>query len=350
MLRSALCIISVSSASALLRVAFLSDLHVGESCQPIPYNGTDDCACIRNDARAIAKVNALSPPADAVIILGDLTSSAWPTMWVKAKALLSALAAPVVVPLMGNHDVWQYSSEGGNETSGPYGDQEFGATFGELLRATPAVSHYAPASVHNPLWNTTSTFQNLAVTLVEPATGARLAFFGGDWSTREPAPPPNSGVPGWAERGLSDFPGGTLPWLRSALAAEAAKPAGERAEKLFLVQHQPIRCPVYLPDFAFCFGVLDKVLLASALTESWPQGAWWGSIAGHIHLFVNDTVPFEGWPDFREVQASAAKGDGIDSDVASAFMVFDFIGTEVVKITDFYYTLSTATWTAVEGQ
>ena len=29
-----------------VRVVFLSDLHVGENCTPIPYNGTDDCACI----------------------------------------------------------------------------------------------------------------------------------------------------------------------------------------------------------------------------------------------------------------------------------------------------------------
>ena len=263
----------------------------------------------------------------------------------RAPAAAPARAQPPAPP-----SAQSYDREGGNETLGPYGDQLFGATFGPGLLASPNVSGYAPRAVHNPLWNTTSTFQNLAVTLVEPATGARLAFFGGDWSTREPAPPPNSGVPGWAERGLSDFPVGTLPWLRAALAAEAALPAGERPDKLFMVQHQPIRCPFYMPDFSFCFGVLDKILLASALTESWPQDAWWGSVAGHIHLFVNDTVPFEGWPDFREVQVSAAKGDGINSDEASAFMVFDFVGTAVTKITDYYYTISAGTWTAVEGK
>ena len=187
-LRFLLVVAAAARAGALLRVVFLSDLHVGEACLPIPYNGTDDCACIANDVRAIAKINGLSPPADAVIITGDLTSSAWPSMWAKARALLAQLAAPAY-PLMGNHDVWQYDREGGNETAGPCGDQEFGRTFGDLLRALPAVSHYAPRSVHNPLWNATSTFQNLVVTLAEPATGARLACFGGDWSTRQPAPP-----------------------------------------------------------------------------------------------------------------------------------------------------------------
>jgi hypothetical protein len=336
-------------AEARLRVAFLSDLHVGEACEPVPYNGTDDCACITNDRRAIAYVNALAPRPDAVIVTGDITSSSWPTQWTKARALLDALEMPFF-PLMGNHDVWPYDREGGNETKGPYGDQAFGATFGDIFRNSQSVSHYAPLVVPNPLWNSTSCFQNLVITLVEPATGARLAFVAGDWSTREPAPPPNSGVPGWAERGLSDFPGGTLPWLKAALAAEAARPAGERPGRLFLVQHQPVRCPIWIPDALFCFGAPDKALLAAALTESWPRAAWWGAVAGHNHVFINDTVPFESWPDFREVEVSAAKGDGLDSDVASSIITFDFDGAEVAQITKHYYSISEKAWTTEVGQ
>lgn len=88
--------------AAALRVALLSDLHVGEACLPIPYNGTDDCACVRNDARAIARINALAPQPDAVLVTGDITSSAWPTQWVKARQLLDGLRAPYA-PAMGNH-------------------------------------------------------------------------------------------------------------------------------------------------------------------------------------------------------------------------------------------------------
>jgi 3',5'-cyclic AMP phosphodiesterase CpdA len=78
---------------------------VGENCFPIPYNGTEDCPCIANDRRAIAFINALSPLPDAVIITGDITSSAWPTQWQKAKEILDTLRPPHW-PVMGNHDIW----------------------------------------------------------------------------------------------------------------------------------------------------------------------------------------------------------------------------------------------------
>lgn len=335
MLRAATLIALSLPVAARLRVALLSDLHVGEACVPVPFNGTDDCACIQNDKRAIAYVNALQPPVDAVIITGDITSSSWPTQWVKARELLNEFNAPFFAT-MGNHDVWSYDREGGNETKGPYGDQLFGQTFGDVFRASPNISYYDPQPVHNPIYNTTSAFQNFLLTLVEPSSGARLQFYAGDWSTREAAPPPNSGVPGWAERGLSDFPGGTLPWLRAALKAEAARPAGARADRLFLIQHQPISCPWWMVDALFCFGAPDKELIETALIADWPRDAWWGVLAGHNHVFQNVTVPFSGWAGFRQLEVSAAKGDGIDSDVASAFTTLDFDGPEIALITEHF--------------
>ena len=154
-----------------------------------------------------------------------------------------------------------------SEAPGPTGDLSFQSTFGAALRASPNISGYDPHPVRN-LHNTTSSYQNWQLTLTGDG-GARIAFLAGDWSTREHAPPPNLGVPGWAERGLSDFPGGPLPWLRDRLAAEAALPPSRRPDALFLVQHQPITCPFYIPDALFCFGVEDKALLESALQEHW---------------------------------------------------------------------------------
>ena len=344
----ALLLVHLPPSASIIRVAFLSDLHVGEACKPIPYNGTEACDCIINDKRAIAYLNTLNPVPDALIITGDLTSSSWPTQWTKVKELLSNISLPLVFPVIGNHDISPYTCEGCPGSLGPIGDTLFEETFGPWLRASPNVSGYSPTTVHNPLWNCTSRFQNFQVNLIEPETGARLAFIAGDWSTREPAPPPNSGVPGWAERGLSDFPGGTLPWFRSNLAAQAASPTPPN--RLFLIQHQPISCPWYIPDFAFCFGALDKVLLQEAMLEHFNQSSWWGVFAGHNHLFLNQTSPFgEVWPEFREVEFSATKGDGGDSSDASAVSIVTFLGTEVTLIEEHWYDKSVNEWQVRRG-
>ena len=94
-----LLLLSISFSTS-LRVAFLTDLHVGEACNPGPYNGTEDCACIVNDRRAVAKINSLAA-IDAVIITGDITSSALPSEWEKAAEILSDLRMPYF-PTMGN--------------------------------------------------------------------------------------------------------------------------------------------------------------------------------------------------------------------------------------------------------
>jgi predicted MPP superfamily phosphohydrolase len=327
-----------------LRVAFLTDLHVGENCGS-PYNGTESCPSVINDRRAVAKLNSLDPRPDAVIITGDLTSSAWPTQWAKAAEILGQLAMPFY-PAMGNHDVWPYLPK--SEAPSPTGDLLFEATFGPLLRASPFISGYAPAPVRN-LHNTTSSYQNWQLTLPGD-NGTQLAFFAGDWSTREPAPPGNQGVPGWAERGLSDFPGGPLPWLRARLAAAAAAPPAQRPTALFLVQHQPVTCPFYIPDALFCFGVRDKALLEAALLQHWPRQAWWGVFAGHNHLNLNQSTPFLDWPAFREVETSAAKGDGLNADAASAFSVVTFEGAAVARIEQYEYSLSQGTWSLRVGK
>jgi hypothetical protein len=215
-----------------------------------------------------------------------------------------------------------------------------------MLRASPNVTAYSPHPVINR-HNTSSSYQNFQLTL--QSGGQLLSFLAGDWSTREPAPFNESGVPGWAERGLSDFPGGPLPWLRDTLAAAAAQPAAARPSRLFLIQHQPISCPFYMPDFLFCFGVEDKVLLEAALLQSWPREAWWGVWAGHNHLFLNQSTPFLGWPEFREVETAAAKGDGLDKGLASAFSVVEFEGAEVTLIEQYEYSTGTDTWKVTRG-
>jgi hypothetical protein len=74
-------------------------------------------------------------------------------------------------------------------------------------------------------------------------------IFGGDFNTRMHAPiPGDKGNPGQAD--LNDFPGGAIDWLRKRLVAERPK----KVSKAFMAQHQPLRCPWYIPDMAFCFS------------------------------------------------------------------------------------------------
>lgn len=350
MLRATCLLAFALPAAATLRVAFLSDLHVGEDCG-CPYDGSESCPSVVNDRRAVARINALDPLPDAVIVTGDLTSSSAPQQWTKVADILTSLRAPIY-PAIGNHDIWPYRLVPGagcnaSEAPGPTGDLSFQSTFGAALRASPNISGYDPHPVRN-LHNTTSSYQNWQLTLTGDG-GARIAFLAGDWSTREHAPPPNLGVPGWAERGLSDFPGGPLPWLRDRLAAEAALPPSRRPDALFLVQHQPVTCPFYIPDALFCFGVEDKALLESALQEHWPREAWWGVVAGHNHLFLNQSTPFLDWPGFRELETSAAKGDGLDKDAASAFTVMSFEGARVSLVEEHSYSLSRSEWSVRAG-
>ena len=89
--------------------------------------------------------------------------------------------------------------------------------------------------------------------------------------------------------------------------------------------------------------------LAEALQEHWPRGAWWGVFAGHNHAYLNQSTPFDGWPAFREYESSAAKGDALDSDVASAMSVVTFEGAEVALIEEHFYVLSTGTWVTKRG-
>ena len=92
------------------------------------------------------------------------------------------------------------------------------------------------------------------------------------------------------------------------------------------------------------------MLLSQTMTEAWPKSAWFGLFAGHLHVFDNVTVPFADWPEFREVETSAAKGDAFDTDAASAVTLVEFAGVDVEFIEMHSYSLSRGTWTVRRGQ
>jgi 3',5'-cyclic AMP phosphodiesterase CpdA len=82
-----------SVASAQVRIAQLSDLHIGAPAATAPH-------AVDNLRQAVQKINAQG--VDAVIVTGDIGEN--PTAWATARTILAGLKAPVYyVP--GNHDI-----------------------------------------------------------------------------------------------------------------------------------------------------------------------------------------------------------------------------------------------------
>lgn len=322
----------------------LSDLHVGEGC-PSPYDGSEDCYSVQNLRAAVAQVNGEVVASDGiafVLVTGDITSSAEPAQFAKAAEILATISVPVF-SAMGNHDTWAYDAVKGDETSSPQGDQTFASTFagqfstgdapslrrlrgGLTVQVSTTTLGYANATVDNPENKCRSNFQNFELR-VDDGTPGFVSFVVGDWNTREAA------VPGWNGTlpmgTLFNFTGGTFPWLQQRLAAIAA----DKPSKVFIVQHQPYRCPVPIPDWAFCFSKNDKAALRTALAGAMPVGQYWGLISGHTHLWGNGTAFDQaGWETFRQWTSSACKGDGFDHSMSSSMASFNVVDGETTWI------------------
>jgi hypothetical protein len=357
----ALLVLPLPPSRADYTLAFLSDLHVGEGC-PVPYNGEEDCYSVQYLKTAVAHLNDVLVPSlnlSAVLVSGDLTSSSYPTQWPKVRALLDNLTVPYL-PAIGNHDIWPYDKENGTWTTpSPTGDLSFADTFADLFArlSAPTSSSTSSSSFrvtnytnHTLSWNAahncTSAFQNFEAVFTDPSTGDRALWLAPDFNTRDKAwDPTERGVMGYAERGLSDFPGGTLQWLdeRLALAAAATAPPVSR---IYLLHHQPYSCPFYVPDALFCFGVADKVLLQTVLARHFPLDVYWGAFTGHTHLFQGPTLPFPDWISFLQFETSAVKGDALfpGNLTASITTVVFGAGANVTGITEHWHDPTTGTW------
>ena len=245
-----LCALTITSGSVssskVLRIATVTDVHIGENCGG--ELTVDACRPLSALQEALLKMNEMK--LDGVFLTGDLTSSA---LMEEYQALRDLLDDTLVIPwwpMLGNHDVWPYTKQSAddplsfNQTDTPVGDQYLADVFGDILSQEGITSDtlaslydgtnttdWPTSACLNANYNYNSYFHNFMVTF--PEFSNKLKFLALDWNSRAAALP-EPGVGPEAE--LHDFNCGTLYWLDNNLKALTQD---HENIQMFLLQHHP---------------------------------------------------------------------------------------------------------------
>ena len=124
-----------------------------------------------------------------------------------------------------------------------------------------------------------------------------------------------------------------------------------------MAQHQPLKCPWYIPNFGFCFSNADQDVVRAAFRASnIPESSFWGVFAGHIHewgwydtIFPNDG---QGFSHFSQLQVGAMKGNQATTDINGAIAIvpmFEDTGVEVDQIERYWHDSVKGEWYFGQG-
>jgi len=143
-----------------------------------------------------------------------------------------------------------------------------------------------------------------------------------------------------------------MDWIRKRLQVDRPK----NVSLAFMAQHQPLKCPWYIPNAGFCFSSWDQDTLRATLKSSKiPESSFWGAFVGHIHewgwyssIFEKDGKGFE---NFHQLQVSGCKGNQFTTEINGAISIvsFDEKGVDIPNIQRFWHENNSSTWFFAQG-
>ena len=261
----------------------ITDVHIGEGYSDYGTLGyykdtmpaTDNSKPVLSLIKAVQWINEnyLAKNIKFVIVSGDLTGKAQHSEFNKFKEIMSQLEIPYV-PMIGNHDVWQYVRYGFEEEYAT-GDtvmndifkdvfekaQSFFENWNDGTRLTPTL---------DPETNHEHYFQNYSFEY------DGFKFYALDFNPRYHVRKEEPGI--GPEAQIHDFEGGTFQWLKSELAQQP-----KHKENTILMAHHPLTDNILyiLSGFVFEYDEYDK--LTKMLIPYSSNIALY--LAGHVHIY-----------------------------------------------------------------
>jgi 3',5'-cyclic AMP phosphodiesterase CpdA len=266
--------------------AQITDVHIGEGFYDYGTIGykNDTFPTLDTSTPTVALENAISwinanyieKNIKFVIVSGDLTAKAQYSEFMKFKQIMSALHIPYV-PMIGNHDVWQYIKYN-IEESYATGDSLMNVIFADVFEQNKLFfdnwnDGTRTLETYNPETNLKHNFQNYSFEY------DGFIFYALDFNPRYHVKKEEPGI--GPEAQLYDYEVGTFRWFKQALENNPNK----SKENICVISHHP---PIdnilfVLSNFVFEYDEYDK--LTNMLVPYQNNLALW--LSGHIHLYYH---------------------------------------------------------------